>query len=252
MNYKLTLMYEGTNYAGWQRQQNAKTVQGELERALSVITRETVSTVGVSRTDAGVHAARYTANVHLENPIDEYKLFRGVNALLPEDIRLISASSCSDSFNARFDAVKKTYLYRIDTSPHGNVFYKNFAWHVPHTLDIGKMQKAADCFLGSHDFSGFMAQGGSSKTFTRTITESSFSKDDSLLTYRITGNGFLYNMVRIIAGTLVWVGKGKIAPEDIPSIIDAKDRTLAGMTAPAHGLTLLQAFYASEIETKEV
>lgn len=252
MNYRLRLMYDGTNYAGWQRQQNANTIQGELERALSVITRETVSTIGVSRTDAGVHAANYTANVHLEKPIDEYRLFRGVNALLPDDIRLISVSLCKDSFNARFDAIQKTYLYRIDTSPYRNVFYKNYAWHVPHTLDIEKMQKAADCFLGSHDFSGFMAQGGSSKTFTRTIMESSFSKEDSLLTYRITGNGFLYNMVRIIAGTLVWVGKGKILPENIPSIIISKDRTLAGMTAPAHGLTLLQAVYNSENETKEV
>ncbi len=246
MNYRLKLMYDGTRYAGWQRQQNAQTIQGELERALSVITREAVSTIGVSRTDAGVHAASYTANVHLENPIDSYKLFRGANALLPADIRLIEAKPCDESFNARFDAVQKTYLYRIDTTPHGNVFYRNYAWHVPQALDLKKMQKAADCFLGSHDFSGFMAQGGSSKTFTRTIMDSSFTEEDGLLTYRITGNGFLYNMVRIIAGTLVWVGKGKIAPEDMPAIILSKDRTRAGMTAPAHGLTLLRAEYADE------
>ena len=250
MNYKLRLMYDGTNYAGWQRQQNANTVQGELERALAVITREDVSTIGVSRTDAGVHAADYTANVHLENPIDEYKLFRGVNALLPDDIRLISAKPCPEEFNARFGAVKKTYLYRIDTSCHGNVFLQKYAWHVPHNLDIDNMQKAAHGFLGDHDFSGFMAQGGSSKTFTRTIMESSFSFADDLLTYRITGNGFLYNMVRIIAGTLVWVGKGKILAEDIPHIIASKDRTKAGMTAPAHGLTLLRAYY--DDVTKEV
>lgn len=251
MNYKLRLMYDGTRYAGWQRQQNANTIQGELEKALSVIARQAVSTTGVSRTDAGVHAADYTANVHLLNPIDEYKLFRGVNALLPKDIRLISATPCDEDFNARFGAIKKTYLYRIDTSPYGNVFYKNYAWHTPHTLDIDKMQKAADCFLGSHDFSGFMAQGGSSKTFTRTIMESFFTQEGSLLTYQITGNGFLYNMVRIIAGTLVFVGKGKISPEEIPDIIASKDRTRAGMTAPAHGLTLLRAYY-DDHSTKEV
>ena len=165
---------------------------------------------------------------------------------MPADIRLIEAKPCDESFNARFDAVQKTYLYRIDTTPHGNVFYRNYAWHVPQALDLEKMQKAADCFLGSHDFSGFMAQGGSSKTFTRTIMDSSFTEEDGLLTYRITGNGFLYNMVRIIAGTLVWVGKGKIAPEDMPAIILSKDRTRAGMTAPAHGLTLLRAEYADE------
>ena len=252
MNYKLTLMYDGTNSSGWQRQQNATTVQGVLEKALSVITREETSTIGVSRTDAGVHAAHFTANVNLENPIDSYKLFRGVNALLPADIRLIDVAPCKEDFNARFDAVRKTYLYRIDTTPHSNVFYRNYAWHVPQNLDLKKMQKAAKCFLGSHDFSGFMAQGGSSKTFTRTIYESSFSENDGLLTYRITGNGFLYNMVRIIAGTLVWVGKKKIDPDDIPAIILSKDRTRAGMTAPAHGLTLLRAEYNDEIQTKEV
>ncbi|MBE7040430.1 MAG: tRNA pseudouridine(38-40) synthase TruA [Ruminococcaceae bacterium] len=252
MNYRLKLMYDGTHYAGWQRQNNAVTIQGELEKALSVITREAVSTVGVSRTDAGVHAACFTANVHLENEIDAYRLFRGTNALLPEDIRVIGAEPCDEDFNARFDAVQKTYLYRIDTTPHGNVFYRNYAWHVPQALNLANMQKAAGCFLGSHDFSGFMAQGGSSKTFTRTIFESSFSEQDGLLTYRITGNGFLYNMVRIISGTLVAVGKGKIDPDDIPDIIVSKDRTRAGMTAPAHGLTLLRAEYADEIQIKDV
>lgn len=252
MNYKLKLMYDGTHYAGWQRQQNAVTIQGELEKALSVITREAVSTVGVSRTDAGVHAACFTANVRLAHEIDSYKLFRGANALLPADIRLISAEPCNENFNARFDAVKKTYLYRIDPTPHGNVFYRNYAWHVPQALDLANMKKAADCFLGSHDFSGFMAQGGSSKTFTRTIFESSFSEEGGLLVYRITGNGFLYNMVRIISGTLVAVGKGKIDPDDIPAIILSKDRTRAGMTAPAHGLTLLLAEYDDEISIKEV
>lgn len=251
MNYRLRLMYDGTNYAGWQRQQNAKTIQGELEAALLVITREEAKAVGVSRTDAGVHAADYTANVHLETPIDEYKLLRGVNALLPDDIRLIQITPCDEDFSARFDSVKKTYLYRIDTSLYGNVFYKNYAWHVPHKLDLSAMQKAADCFLGSHDFSGFMAQGGSSKTFTRTIYESTFMQEDSLLTYRITGNGFLYNMVRIIAGTLVFVGKGKILPEELPAIILSKDRTQAGMTAPAHGLTLYKAYY-EDTQIKEV
>ncbi len=247
MNYRLTLMYDGTNYAGWQRQQNAKTIQGELERALSVITRETVSTVGVSRTDAGVHAAEYTANVHLSSSIDARKICRGVNALLRDDIRLIHAEPCSADFNARFGAVKKTYLYRIDMSHYGNVFNKNVTWHVPHMLDVEKMQIAAKHFLGLHDFTSFMAQGGSSKTFERHIFESSITLEGSMLTYRITGNGFLYNMVRIIVGTLVCVGKGKIEPDDIPNIIASKDRTKAGMTAPAKGLTLLKAVYESEI-----
>ncbi len=246
MNYKLKLMYEGTHYAGWQRQPNVKTIQGELEKALSVICREDITTFGVSRTDAGVHAENYTANFSLAAPMDDYKILRGVNALLPEDIRVMAVSPCQETFHARFDAERKTYLYRIDISPYGNVFHRNFAWHVPHKLHIENMQKAAQCFLGTHDFSGFMAQGGSSKTFDRTIYESEFTLEKELLTYRICGNGFLYNMVRIITGTLVAVGKGKISPDDIPDIIASRDRTKAGMTAPAKGLTLFCAEYPNE------
>ena len=248
MNYKLTLMYEGTNYAGWQRQNNAKTVQGELERALSVILREPVTTVGVSRTDAGVHAAGYTANFHTEAAPDLYKLCRGVNALLEADIRVTDAAPCPDAFSARFDALRKTYLYRIDTTPYGNPFYRRIAWHCPGTLNFAAMERAAACFLGRHDFSSFMAQGGSAKTFTREITESAVSQADGLVTYRITGNGFLYNMVRIITGTRVWVGRGYLNAADVPDIIAAKDRTRAGMTAPAKGLTLLGAQYDNAVK----
>lgn len=243
MNYKLRLMYDGTHYAGWQRQDNATTVQGELEKALSVIVREPVTLTGVSRTDAGVHAADFTANFHLDSDIEPYKLCRGANALLPPDIRVIDAAPCPDDFSSRFDAVKKTYIYRIDCSPYANAFYRNFAWHHPSFLDIEKMQQAAGYFLGEHDFSAFMAQGGSAKTFTRHIMESDVSRHGDLIEYRITGNGFLYNMVRIITGTLVWVGRNKIKPEDIPEIILSKDRTLAGMTAPAKGLMLMCAHY---------
>ncbi len=243
MNYKLRLMYEGTHYAGWQRQNNAKTIQGELEKALHVILREPVSLTGVSRTDAGVHAADFTANFHSGNSYDTYKICRGVNALLPPDIRLKEASLCDENFSSRFDAIKKTYIYRIDCSPYGNPFYRNFAWHNPSVLDVEAMQKAASFFLGSHDFSGFMAQGGSAKTFTREIMESVITRQGDLLEFKITGNGFLYNMVRIIAGTLVWVGKGKIKAENLPAIIASKDRTQAGMTAPAKGLMLMGAQY---------
>ncbi len=251
MNYRLKLMYEGTRYAGWQRQPNATTVQGELEKALSVILREEITTFGVSRTDAGVHTMDYTANFHTESNPLPYQIIRGANALLPDDIRVTDFAPCSDTFHARFDSLKKTYLYRMDLSRHGNVFYKNFVWHLPYDLNITHMQKAAECFLGTHDFSGFMAQGGSSKTFDRTIYESQVTLEGDLLTYRITGDGFLYNMVRIISGTLAAVGKGKIKAEDIPDIIASKDRVRAGMTAPAKGLTLLRAYYPDETTEKE-
>ncbi len=241
--YKLQLMYEGTNYAGWQRQNNAVTVQGELEKALAVVLRTPVSLVGVSRTDAGVHAANFTANFKIEGSFDVKKLCRGVNALLPPDIRVMSITPCPLGFSSRFDALRKTYIYRIDTSPCGNAFGRNFTWHHPAPLDVEKMRKAAAHFLGEHDFSAFMAQGGSAKTFTRNIMESAISENNEILEYRITGNGFLYNMVRIIVGTLVWVGRGKIEPDAIPDLIAAKDRTRVGMTAPAKGLMLWQAEY---------
>lgn len=247
MNYRLRLMYEGTRYAGWQRQENAATIQGELEKALAVILREPVILTGVSRTDAGVHAADFTANFHFSAPVDTYKLRRGANALLPPDIRIKQASVCDESFNARFDAVKKTYIYRIDCSPWGDAFYRNFSWHQPYPLDLEQMQLAADCFLGEHDFSGFMAQGSSAKTFTRTITESCFTRHGDLLEYQITGNAFLYNMVRIIAGTLVGVGRGKISAKALPEIILSHDRTCAGMTAPAKGLMLMRAQYDEKL-----
>ncbi|MBE7034856.1 MAG: tRNA pseudouridine(38-40) synthase TruA [Ruminococcaceae bacterium] len=241
--YKLRLMYEGTHYSGWQRQDNAVTVQGELEKALSVIFREPISVTGVSRTDAGVHAADYTANFHASVSLEPRKICRGVNALLPQDIRVFEASPCDMDFSSRFDAMRKTYLYHIDCSLHGNVFYRHIAWHHPMPLDIESMQKAAGHFLGEHDFSAFMAQGGSAKTFTRHIMESDISCEGDLVTYRITGNGFLYNMVRIITGTLVWVGRGKLSADDMPALIAARDRTRVGMTAPAHGLMLLRAEY---------
>jgi len=241
MNYALRLMDEGTRYAGWQRQQNAATVQGELEQALAVITRSPLSVTGISRTDAGVHANDYIANFHIDTPLDMYRLCRGLNALLPKDIRVISAEPCREDFSARFDAISKTYLYQIDTSLYGDVFYRNFAWHVPHQLNTEAMQKAAGHFIGSHDFSAFMSQGGTAKTFVREIYESRLEVRDHMLSYYVTGNGFLYNMVRIITGTLVAVGKGKIQPDEIPAIIASCDRTRAGMTAPPQGLTLYKA-----------
>jgi len=243
MNYKLHLMYEGTHYAGWQRQQNAVTVQGELERVLAVLTRENLAVTGISRTDAGVHAADFKANFHTEAELDTRRLCRSLNALLPRDIRVTSVELCPDTFNARFDPITKTYLYRLDISEYGNVFYKNFSWHVPRLPYPDRMEQAASYFIGTHDFSAFMAQGSSAKTFTRTISESYIESHDEFLDYYITGNGFLYNMVRIITGTLVAVGKGKILPEEIPAIILSKDRTRAGMTAPPQGLTLFKAHY---------
>lgn len=242
-NFRLTLMYDGTSFCGWQRQKQQTTVCGELERAISVITRQNVSVTGVSRTDAGVHAKSYTANVFLDTDTDAGILLKGINALLPEGIALCSIDLCDDNFNARFDVKNKTYIYKIDNSIYGNVFEKRYAWHYKFSLDISKMQQAAQYFVGTHDFSAFMAQGGTAKTFTRSIYTCFVTKEDDIIKIFIKGDGFLYNMVRIIAGTLVWVGKGSICAEQIPSIISSKERKNAGITAPAKGLTLYEMEY---------
>ncbi|MBQ3226217.1 MAG: tRNA pseudouridine(38-40) synthase TruA [Clostridia bacterium] len=242
-NHKLHLMYDGTDFGGWQRQKNAVTVQGELERALSVITRNDISVIGVSRTDAGVHAYDYVANVFLDTDKDMYSLWAGVNALLPETIRLKSIEPCSEEFHARYDAKSKTYVYQIDNSGYCDVFTKRYMWNYRYPLDYEKMKQAAGHFVGEHDFSAFMSQGGTAKTFVREIYSNDFEILGDKLRMTITGNGFLYNMVRIIAGTLVSVGRGDIHPEDIPDIIASKERKKAGITAPPEGLILYRVTY---------
>lgn len=242
-NYKLHLMYDGTDFGGWQRQKNAVTVQGELEKALGVITRNEISVIGASRTDAGVHALDYVANVFLDTDKDMYSIWMGVNALLPDGIRLKSIEPCADEFHARYDAKHKTYVYHIDNSGYCDVFTKRYMWNYRYPLDYEKMKAAAGHFVGRHDFSAFMSQGGTAKTFVREIYSNDFEILGDKLRMTITGNGFLYNMVRIIAGTLVSVGRGDIAPEDIPRIIESKERKQAGITAPPEGLILYRITY---------
>ena len=242
-NYRLNLMYDGTDFGGWQRQKNAVTVQGELERALAVITKNEVSVLGASRTDAGVHAYDYVANVFLDTDKDMYTLRAGVNALLPEGIRLKNVEPCEEEFHARFDAKSKTYVYSIDNSGYCDVFTKRYMWNYRYPLDYDRMKAAAGHFVGRHDFSAFMSQGGTSKTFVREIYSNKFEVLGDKLRMTITGNGFLYNMVRIIAGTLVSIGRGDIEPEAIPQIIASKERKRAGITAPPEGLILYRITY---------
>ena len=245
-NYKLLLRYDGTKYHGWQRQPGLRTVQGELEGALSVITRQEAAVTGVSRTDAGVHAYEYVCNTQLDTEHDTAVLFRAVNGILDDDIRLIEISVCPDEFNARFDAAGKTYVYTIDNTPYGEPFLKGRAWRCKRGLDFEKMCRAAEQFTGTHDFSSFMSAGSETVDFTRTIYACRLSKSERIIEMEITGNGFLYNMVRIIAGTLVSVGLGRIAPEEISEIILKKDRRHPGITAPPQGLMLYKVYYSRE------
>lgn len=235
----LTVSYDGTAYAGWQRQNNAIAVQQRLEEALSSLLGENITTKAASRTDAGVHALGQRAvffvakiNIPLE------KLPQIINGFLPKDIAVTAAEAVSDDFNPRFDAKFKTYTYKIHNTP--NPLINRYSAFVSRHLDIDAMKTAARDFIGFHDFAAFMATGSSAKTTTREIYDCTVSDD---VTISVTGSGFLYNMVRIIAGTLMYVGLGKLPMDAVPGIILSHDRTRAGKTMPPEGLTLMEVGY---------
>lgn len=242
-NIKLTISYNGTAYHGWQSQKNANTVQDALESAILELTGAKPHITGSSRTDTGVHAKRFVCNFKSETSIPAEKLPLALNTKLPRDIVCHKAEDVDNSFNARFCAKKKCYTYYIVNSRFPDVFYLDRAWHYPYPLDIDAMKKAAEAFLGTHDFIGFAASGFTVKTTVRTIYSLDIEKNDDLIKITVTGNGFLYNMVRIIAGTLAFVGCGKISADDMADIIASCDRTRAGITAPPEGLYLTEVFY---------
>lgn len=242
-NHKITLMYNGAEFSGWQIQKNAVTVQEEVEKAFSVILRQPVEMVGASRTDAGVHAANYVAHSFFDTDIENERVMMGVNAILPDGIRVKSIEDCSETFHSRYSAKSKTYIYRIDISKHGDVFKRPYVWRFKYPLDYEEMSKCPQYFLGKHDFSAFMSKGGQAKTFERTIYECTLTNEDDIITMKIKGDGFLYNMVRIIAGTMLSVGKGYFKASDIAKIIESKERKNAGITAPPEGLMLYEIEY---------
>jgi tRNA pseudouridine38-40 synthase len=246
-NIAVKIMYDGALYHGWQFQKNGITVQERLECVLTQITGEEVSVCGCSRTDAGVHALEFVFNFKSDTKIPVDKLPYAINNHLSDDsIAAVAAWYESEDFNARFSSVGKRYIYKIWNSNIKNPFTSKYSWHVPYKLDLHKMQAAAKKMCGTHDFSAFMAAGGSQKTTIRTIRDCTVSQSaewDQQLEVEVEADAFLYNMVRIITGTLVDVGTGKIDVCDIPDIINSKDRRRAGMTAPPEGLFLKKVFY---------
>lgn len=245
-NIKLTIEFDGTAYHGWQSQVNAVTVQDTVTAAVNALTGEDCSLSGSSRTDAGVHALGFVCNFHTKSAIPADKFAFALNTLLPEDIVIKGSEEVPDDFHARFSAKGKTYKYLIYNSVFPTALLRDRAYHIYYPLDITAMQEAAAQFVGTHDFYAFSAAGGSVKTTVRTITAATVTRlnqDDNLIAFYITGDGFLYNMVRIIAGTLIEVGIGKLKPDDIPKLISGLDRRKAGRTAPAHGLYLVEVFY---------
>lgn len=245
-NIAMRLMYDGRSYHGWQYQKNGITIQETIENALSDLTNEDIKVTGCSRTDAGVHALDYVMNFRSETEIPPEKLPYALNHKLDGDITALEAWIADDDFSARFSSKGKRYIYRIWNGRMNNPFHRGYSWFLPYNMDRESMKKAAEHFIGTFDFSAFMAAGGSQKTTVRTIRECSVTEDldmPELLTVTVEADAFLYNMVRIITGTLAEVGFGKIAAEDIPQIIASGDRRESGLTAPPEGLFLKKVFY---------
>ena len=245
MQILLTISYDGTNYAGWQRQENAIAVQQKLEETLSFLLKCDIKISGASRTDAGVHALGQRACFtvpELRIPLD--KLPTVLSGLLPPDISVTAAEIKPPEFSPRFNALHKTYVYNMYNATHPNPLLSRYSTFVPQKVDIEKMRKAALHFIGKHDFAAFCATGSSAKTTVRDVYACDLELlPTGIIAMTINGNAFLYNMVRIIAGTVLYVGLGKIQHCDIPDIIAAKDRTLAGKTMPPEGLVLLDVAY---------
>ena len=242
-NIRLTIEYDGKDFGGWQKQPNKLNIQGEIERAIENITGEKVDLIASGRTDAGVHAFAQIANFKTNSDMDIEKIPIAINSQVKKSIRIQNAEEVDLSFHSRYNCKKKTYRYIINNSKYGTAIYRNLSYHVPTKLDIDAMKKAIKYFEGEHDFKAFKSSGTSGKSSVRTIYNADILTEGPNVAIDLTGNGFLYNMVRIIAGTMVDVGLGKIKPEEIPEIIESKDRTKAGKTLPPYGLVLVKVEY---------
>ena len=242
-NIKLIIEYDGKSFNGWQKQPNKLNIQGEIEKAIGEITGEEIDLIASGRTDAGVHSLGQTANFKTESSIPVEKFAIAINSKLKKSIIIKKAEEVDERFHSRYSVKSKRYRYTINNSEMGTAIYRDMEYHFPIKLDVDKMKKAAKYFEGEHDFKGFKASGTSSKSSVRTIYKANVEKQGDKIIIELTGNGFLYNMVRIISGTLLDVGLDKIGPDEIPEIIESKDRKRAGRTLPAHGLYLVEVNY---------
>lgn len=243
MRVKMVVAYDGTNYCGWQIQPNGVTIEQKLNEALTDLLQEPIKVTGASRTDAGVHSLGNVCIFDTNTRMPAEKISYALNTRLPEDIVVQDSCQVPESFHPRFSKSRKTYEYRILNQKFRNPTRRLDAHFYYYDLDVEAMQRAAAYLVGEHDFKSFASTGGQAETSIRTIYSLDVEKRDSIITIRVKGNGFLYNMVRIIAGTLIKVGAGEILPEEIPAILEAKDRSAAGPTAPAKGLTMIGLEY---------
>lgn len=243
-NIKVTMCYRGTNYHGFQRQDNALAVQQVVEEKLSkILGGENTVIYGCSRTDTGVHALNYCFNFKTERTIPLLGLQRGLNSELPKDISILSCEEAGDDFHARYSCKGKEYIYKLHCSESHDPFSEDLAFHYRRKLDFPLLQSQAKDFIGTHDFKAFCSSGSDKEITVRTIFDFSAEQNGTEVLLRVSGDGFLYNMVRIMVGTLLWINEGKIEKDTIPQIIEEKNRLKAGKTAPACGLYLNKVFY---------
>ena len=248
-NIALRLRYDGSRYHGWQVQKNAVTVAQTMEEALAKVCGERVKLTGCGRTDAGVHALRYCANFHSGCTVPVDRLPLAVNSRLPDDIAVVDAVEVPDDFNAIGSCVKKEYVYKILNSRIPDPFLADRVCFYPQRLDISLMQAAARAFEGTHDFKAVRSEGTQTKTTVRTVYWCRAEKDGDLITVSICANGFLYNMCRAMVGTMVYASYGKLVPEEIPALLEKRDRRLTGPTMPPQGLYLNRDWYAGAAGT---
>jgi len=252
-NIRLKIAYDGTNYKGWQAQNKSpralcphKTIQHEIESAAGSIFAGNIRVIGSGRTDAGVHALGQVANFRIDNPMPCTRIRRALNSILPKDIVITNATDVKESFHSRFDALSKIYRYRISNCPYAPIFDRLYQYHIPYKLDCELMRAATRFLIGRQDFRSFQASDHGEKgksDSVREITRLSVNRRGNVISINIEANGFLYNMVRNIVGTLIEIGRGKIPPERIKDILKARDRRKAGPTAPARGLCLMRVKY---------
>jgi len=243
-NFKMTVEYDGSAYCGWQRQENGKSIQQLLEEAIKLITGQKVSVIGSGRTDAGVHALNQVGSFKCSSKLPVNKIFLGMNSVLPPDIVVKELEEVADDFHALRDVKSKVYVYKICNQRLRPALGRNYFWHIRYPLDIGKMKKAAKYLIGTHDFSCFCATGTDVKNRVRTIVYVEIKTgDEGIIEIKVESHGFLKYMVRNIIGTLVEVGRGKREPEEMKTIIESRNRNIAGVTAPACGLFLMEVKY---------
>lgn len=243
MNYLITLKYDGGAYHGWQRQENAMSVQQRVEEAAAELFGQKISVTGCSRTDAGVHANCFKCNFHTDKFIPHSNIISGMNCYLPQDIAVYGSESVSESFNARFNCKSKQYVYKIYNGAIRDPFYVSRACFCRQPIDEKLLDAQAHDFIGTHDFSAFCAAGATVKTTVRTVKDAFVRREGELVCFYVEADGFLYNMVRIMAGTLIYISQGKIKEGGIPEIIESKNRILAGKTEISDGLYLNKVVY---------